>query len=255
MKNKKNKIELSYNSQISVDHKSGIILTNSVTQQPTDHHQLIPQIEKIIETIGPIPAKTCINADNGYFTQDNITYINENKLDAYIPNRKQASEAKSDTKKINKFSKHNFRYDHQNNQYICPNNKKLPYIKTYKYNNKIRQQYYSNECLKCPDQTECAGKNRVKIITDYGGDLAKKMSLKMETIEAKLEFAKRKETVEWPFGNIKQNLKFTEYYTRGLEQIQTENNLIYISHNLKRIFNEITKKSKQILPKNTIQTT
>jgi hypothetical protein len=78
------------------------------------------------------------------------------------------------------------------------------------------------------------------------------MSLKMETLEAKLEFAKRKETVEWPFGNLKQNLKFTEYYTRGLKQIQTENNLIYISHNLKRIFNTITKPLKQILPKNTI---
>ena len=64
MKNKKNKIELSYNSQISVDHKSGIILTNNITQQPTHHHQPIPQIEKIIETIRPLHAKTCINADN-----------------------------------------------------------------------------------------------------------------------------------------------------------------------------------------------
>ena len=254
MKNKKNKIELSYNSQISVDHKSGIILTNSVTQQPTDHHQLIPQIEKIIEPIGPLPDQTCISADNGYFTQDNIAYINENKLDAYIPNRKQAHEVKINKKLIKTFSKNNFRYDHQNNQYICPNNKKLPYQKTYKYNNKIRQQYYTKECLKCPDQTKCTGKNRVKIITDYNGDLARKMSLKMETPEAKLEFAKRKETVEWPFGNIKQNLKFTEYYTRGLKQIQTENNLIYISHNLKRIFNEITKQSKQILSKNTTTT-
>ncbi len=67
MKNKKNKIEFSYNSQISVDHKSRIIVTNSVTQQPTDHHQLIPQIKKIIKTTGPIQAKTCISADNGYF--------------------------------------------------------------------------------------------------------------------------------------------------------------------------------------------
>ncbi len=82
MKNKKNKNELSYNSQISVDHKSGIILTNSITQDPTDHHQLIPQIEKIIETIGPLPANTCISGDNGYYTQDNIEYIYENKLDA-----------------------------------------------------------------------------------------------------------------------------------------------------------------------------
>ena len=254
MKNKKNKIELSYNSQISVDHKSGIILTNSVTQQPTDHHQLIPQIKKIIKTIGPIQAKTCISADNGYFTQDNMIYLHENKLDAYIPNRKQAHTAKTYKKEINKFSKHNFKYDHHNKLYICPNNKKLPYQKTYRYNNKIREQYYTRKCLKCSDQTSCAGKNRVKVITDYSGDLARKMFLKMETPEAKLEFAKRKETVEWPFGNIKQNLKFTEYYTRGLEQIRTENNLICLAHNIKRIFNIITKKFNQIIPKNPTNT-
>jgi len=64
MKNKKNKIELSYNSQINVNHKSGIILTNNITQQPTHQQQLIPQIKKIIETIRPLHAKTCINVDN-----------------------------------------------------------------------------------------------------------------------------------------------------------------------------------------------
>lgn len=249
MKNKKNKKEFSYNSQISVDHKSGIILTNSITQDPTDHHQLIPQIEKIIETIGPLPDDTCISGDNGYSTQDNIEYIYENKVDAYIPNKKQATEAKTHTENNKPFSKHNFKYDHENNLYICPNNKKLPYQKTYKYKGRIREQYYSNECLNCPDQLKCVGKNRVKIITDYGGALVRKMSLKMETSKAKSEFSKRKETVEWPFGNVKQNLKFTEYYARGLKQIETENNLIYTSHNIKRIFNQITKKLKEIQPK------
>ena len=46
MMNKKNRMELSYNMQIAVDYNSGIILANSVTQDPTDHHQLIPQIEQ-----------------------------------------------------------------------------------------------------------------------------------------------------------------------------------------------------------------
>ncbi len=33
------------------------------------------------------------------------------------------------------------------------------------------------------------------------------MVRKMETTNGKLEFAKRKETVEWPFGNIKTKFK------------------------------------------------
>jgi len=68
MMNKKNLMELSYNMQIAVDYNSGIILANSVTQDPTDHYQLIPQIERTIETIGPLNDETAISADNGYFT-------------------------------------------------------------------------------------------------------------------------------------------------------------------------------------------
>jgi len=55
MKNKKNRMEFSYNIQIAVDGNSRIILANNVTQDPTDHYQLIPQIEQTITTIGHYP--------------------------------------------------------------------------------------------------------------------------------------------------------------------------------------------------------
>ena len=106
------------------------------------------------------------------------------------------------------------------------------------------RQYYTNKCLKCTNQLECTGANRVRIITDYGSVLSKRMALKMETEKGKIEFAKRKMTVEWPFGNIKENLKYTEYITRGIKQTQTENNLISISHNIKRIHNQKLNKNK-----------
>ncbi|WP_225370590.1 transposase [Methanobrevibacter arboriphilus] len=52
---------------------------------------------------------------------------------------------------------------------------------------------------------------------------------------------KRSKTVEWPFGNIKRNLKLTEFNTTGIKRTQTETKLIGISHNLKRIYKEINK--------------
>jgi transposase len=75
MENKKNLMEFSYNMQIAVDYDSGIILASTITQDPTDHYQLIPQIEQIKETIGPLPADVKISADNGYFTQTNLQYF------------------------------------------------------------------------------------------------------------------------------------------------------------------------------------
>lgn len=237
MKNKKNRMELSYNMQIAADYDSGIIITSTITQDPTDHHQLIPQIEEIQETIGPLPSYTKISADNGYFTQTNLQYLEENGLDGYIPNRKQAHKNKNRLKKDKPFSKYNFKYDHVKDVYICPNNKKLTYKKTYKYNKTHMHQYYCNNCLKCQYQELCAGENRLRVITDYGGVLSKRMALKMETKQGKKEFAKRKQTVEWPFGNIKKNLKYTEFITHGINRIKTEKNLINISHNIKRIYN------------------
>ena len=80
MMNKKNRMELSYNMQIAVDYDSGIILSNTVTQDPTDHYQLIPQIEHTIKTLGQIPNNTAISADNGYFTKTNLQYPRRKRI-------------------------------------------------------------------------------------------------------------------------------------------------------------------------------
>ena len=196
MMNKKNRMELSYNMQLAVDYNSGIILANSVTQYPTDHHQLIPQIDQTIEIIGPLPNDTAISADNGYFTKTNLQYLDNNKLDGYIPNRKQAHQSKKHFKTHKPYSKHNFTYNYEKDFYICPNNEKLEYKKTYTYKDVNMRQYYTNKCLNCPNQLECTGKDRYKIITDYGDVLSKRMTLKMESENGKIEFAKRKQTVE-----------------------------------------------------------
>jgi len=251
MKNKKNRMEFSYNMQIAVDYDSGIILASTVTTDPTDHYQLIPQIEQINDTIGYLPVDVKISADNGYFTQTNLQYLDDNELDGYIPNRKQVYESKPRLKKYKPFSKHNFKYDYMEDFYICPNNKILHYQKTYEYDGVYRRQYYCSDCLKCPDQLICVGKNRVRVITGYDGVLSKQMAWKMETPEGKKEFAKRKQTVEWPFGNIKENLKYTEFITRGISGVKTEKNLINISHNIKRIHNTNKNKTKIQIQQNT----
>jgi len=47
--NKKKRKEISYNLQITVDHDSGIILANDVTQDGTDHYQL-HQTQRMVRT-------------------------------------------------------------------------------------------------------------------------------------------------------------------------------------------------------------
>jgi hypothetical protein len=65
------------------------------------------------------------------------------------------------------------------------------------------------------------------------------MADKMCSEEGKEEYKKRKETVEWPFGNIKYNMKFREFYTRGIENVRMEHNLVCTAHNLKVMWGKL----------------
>lgn len=237
MKNKKGKTELSYNIQLAVDHSSGIILANNVTQEANDQYQLIPVIEEVENNIEELPKNMSVLGDNGYHNNDNIEYLEDKGLQGYIPNRKLATLAKKDISEIKPFHKHKFQYNYQNNSYTCPNNIELPYKNTYKEKDKVKHVYYTSECSKCPYKEECAGKNRIRVITDYATEPTRRMAQKMETKEGQEIFAKRKESAEWPFGHVKYNLKFTEFYTRGTTNTENETNIISTAHNIKRIYN------------------
>src|SRR3989338_2899749 len=67
MKNKKGRMELSYNPQITADHKTGIIVANDVCKEATDHHQLKPKIELVEENCGKLKDGTKVTIDNGYY--------------------------------------------------------------------------------------------------------------------------------------------------------------------------------------------
>jgi transposase len=87
---------------------------------------------------------------------------------------------------------------------------------------------------------ECAGKSKKRKITsdDYEAE-RRRMAGKMCSEKGEEEYKKRKETVEWPFGNIKQNLKFRVFHTRGIENVRIEHNLVCSAHNLKVMWGKL----------------
>ncbi|CEG14005.1 transposase (fragment) [groundwater metagenome] len=120
MKNKKDRKELSFNPQITVDHNSGIIVANEVTQDCTDHYQLKPQIEMTEKNVGKLPEGTKISNDNGYFNGPNLRYLEKKKLDGYIPDSKQTQEMKNKKLEETPYSKDKFEYDEKRDCFICP---------------------------------------------------------------------------------------------------------------------------------------
>jgi transposase len=240
MENKKKRIELSYNPQITVDHDSGIILANGVTPDCTDHNQLEPQIELAEENLGGLLEGTKLSMDNGYFNGPNLRYLEEKGVDGYIPDSKQAQETKGKKMEDCPYSKEKFDYDEEKDQFICPNGEILTRKGAYEYNGKLQYSYYGANCGECPFREECAGKSQQRKITsdDYEAE-RRRMADKMRSKDGKKEYKKRKETVEWPFGNIKHNLKFREFLTRGIENVRIEHNLVCTAHNLKVMWGKL----------------
>ena len=242
MDNKKERIELSYNPQITADHDSGIIVANDVTQDCTDHHQLQPQVEKTEENVGELPEDTKLGSDNGYFSGANLRYLEEKGLDGYIPDRKQAGEMKGKKPELSPFSKDRFEYDEDKDQFLCPNGEILVRKGEYEYSGKPVYAYYGAKCRACPFRSECAGEGKIRTITSDGYEAERRrMAAKMRSDTGKAEYKKRSETVEWIFGNIKQNLKFREFLTRGLENVRTEYNLVCSAHILKIIWGKLSR--------------
>ena len=60
-----------------------LILEQQVTQQTTDHAALLPMVEGVRERCGEAPAQ--VSADSGFFALEPLQELEEQKVDAYVP--------------------------------------------------------------------------------------------------------------------------------------------------------------------------
>lgn len=78
---------MGYTGEIAMsdDH---LIVAQRVTQQSTDNASLIPMVEQITSRGGSLP--TIALADSGYFSVENLNYLEQQNIDAYLPDSNMA---------------------------------------------------------------------------------------------------------------------------------------------------------------------
>jgi transposase len=254
MINKKGIFELAYNTQITVDHKLGIIVANDVCQDRADMYQLKPQIELVEENCGSLKEGTKICADNGYYCGNNIHYLNQKKLDPYIPEQEERTKTATENVEDIKLDISNFEYNEENDEFICPENQRLKFL--YEGYEKERRRKYriykGTECQNCKFSKNCTKRKdgiRHLKIAEFSKE-RKQLADNMKTEEAKKIFGQRKQVVEPVIGNYKENLGFREFLTRGLKSVRNEFNLVCTAVNLRKIWiylnkNELIRKEER----------
>jgi hypothetical protein len=84
--------EQSYNSQAAVDSQAQVIVAAQVTQQANDKQQVKPLVELMkVNLGGRIPEE--LSADTGYYSEENVAYLEGQQIEPYIPPSRLKQEA------------------------------------------------------------------------------------------------------------------------------------------------------------------
>lgn len=76
--------EQAYNAQAGVDTETMLIVTTHVSQAPNDKKELEPALTSLKQLPQELGTVTDIVADNGYFSERNVTLCDESKVTPYI---------------------------------------------------------------------------------------------------------------------------------------------------------------------------
>jgi transposase len=75
-----------YNAQAAVDSEYQVVVAAMVTNRAADAVHVQAMVEKIEENAGQLPDEMSLDA--GYYSEDNVEYLEDKKIDAYMPPRR-----------------------------------------------------------------------------------------------------------------------------------------------------------------------
>lgn len=219
-----------YNAQSVVDEKHGLIVNTDVVNENNDLNQFAEQVNQANKIIDNKCEIAC--ADAGYFDTDELEKIDKQNIKVIVPTKAQASK-----KECKPFSKERFKYDQDNDCYICPEGKTLRYSHIQKKTgNRVYRITEANICHNCSHYKECTGSRDGRTIGDLdNAEVRRKLEKQYETSESQQIYKLRKCKVELPFGHIKRNLGVSSFLLRGLDGVKAEMAILATCFNLARM--------------------
>jgi len=227
-------LDACYNVQTFVDSKHKLIVDFEVSTCPDDKGALPKITESAKEIMGV--SEISAAADKGYYDGEDIENCEKNGTICYIPKTSDYSHAPDKN-----YNKNNFKYDSENDCYICPEGQTLPFRhlnKRGKDKPTDRVYYDTKACKNCPNKTKCTTSKRDRKI--YRGphqDALDVVNTRMKADEARQVFNERKKIVEHPFGTIKAVWGYRQFLCRGQEMTTAEQSLTFLAYNFRRVIN------------------
>jgi transposase/CheY-like chemotaxis protein len=220
--------EVCYNAQTVVDEKHKLIVANDVTNEGVDATQLAPMARQAQEILGG--SGFSVVADQGYASANHVRECLDHGITPYVP--KPVTSANGP---LGLFTKDDFRYDGENDCYVCPADQRLTFrFQTHEKGRAVRY-YETSACGSCSLKPECTRNKRNRRISRHADEHVLE-AMRQRMAASPDVMAKRKAIVEHPFGTIKRTMGHGFFLTRGLRNVKAEFSLSALAYNMKRVF-------------------
>lgn len=238
-----------FNLQHGVD--SEYITWLSIGPQPTDTTTLIPFLKDAEIHLKFKYSK--IVADAGYESEENYLFLEENGQTAFIkPANYEISKHRKYQTDIGRME--NMEYDADRDSYICKNGKALSFSHIRRTKSKTgyiseKSIYQCSDCNGCLYKSECIKGNNCKMPIEERNKILsvarhflkyreedRKRILSEEGILLRVN---RSIQAEGSFGDLKQDMQFRRYLSRGTSNVLAESVLLSMARNLNKLHNKI----------------
>jgi transposase/IS5 family transposase len=223
------RVAVGYNAQIAVDTKHKLIVEQQVTNQVLDMGLLTETAEPAKEILGVETID--VVADKGYFKIEDIEACEKAGMEPYVPRPQRGSSVRAGF-----FRKDEFKYDPETDSYTCPVGQRLtPYSSSAL--RQLKKINYANRkaCRDCPLRARCTD-NQFRTVSRLENEAV--LDRMQERLAKRPEVLnQRRETVEHPFGSIKQWMNQGAFLMRGLEKVRAEFSLTALAYNIRRVLN------------------
>jgi transposase len=222
-------VAVGYNVQIAVDAKHKLIVEQQVTNQVVDMGLL---------TQTAAPAKSILGvdeidvvADRGYFKIEDLEACENAGVIPYVARPQRGPSVRAGL-----FRKDEFRYDPTTDSYTCPAGQRLYPSASTLLRGLTRTNYQNaRACRDCSVRSQCT-EHRFRSVYRLGNEaVLDRMEVRLAKRPDVLD--RRRETVEHPFGSIKQWMNQGAFLMRGLENVRGEFSLTALAYNLRRALN------------------
>jgi transposase len=244
-----------YNGMAVADDKSQIVVAAEAFGQGQEGNLLAPMMEQAEANLAQTGKSEgmegkAVLADTNYFSEENVRYCDDKKMDAYIPDqyfrnrdpRFPDNYPRRQALRKNLYSRQDFTFDEKQNCFTCPAGKLLYYKQKANIHGYRGRLYYADPagCRACLLSPKCLKKNAIRrslFIVDVPKPktFSERMIEKIDTPLGREMYSRRMGIVEPVFANITVHKGLNKFTLRTKEKVNIQWLLFCLVHNIGKI--------------------